>query len=362
MQIVTAEKARTLLLDGKVPEEGLQIEGRLDLSGDTRLSTLPGRWNVWELDLNGCTALTALPHELLVHRLELNDCAALKTLPAGLSAYRIRAQRAGFESLPEEIVVTYELDLTDCTHLRRLPEGLRVGSLIIRNCFGLDSLPEDLHLYFLDASNCVNLKHWGERGTVEVGNINLSGCRQLTYLPDWMTKIAQLNITNCVNLRRLPDNLRVTSTIELANSGLTSLPPGCRKATLRWNGVGIDERIAFRPETITAKEVMAQENIELRRVMLERMGYEKFFKESKAKELDKDFDPGGIRRLLRVEFQDQNRFGQRDEPLVCLSVLCPSTARSYIIRVPPTMTTCRQAAAWVAGFDDPKLYNPVQET
>jgi hypothetical protein len=51
-----------------------------------------------------------------------------------------------------------------------------------------------------------------------------------------------------------------------------------------------------------------------------------------------------------------------DEDLVCVSVICPSTGRQYVIRVPPTVTTCHQAIAWVAGFDDPDQYRPVAES
>ena len=144
-------------------------------------------------------------------------------------------------------------------------------------------MPEDLHVYFLDAANCTRLRQWGERGRIEVGNINLSGCRELETLPDWMGTVSQLSLRDCAKLRRLPENLGVTSTLELGGSGITSLPKGCQNATLLWRGVAIDERIALRPETITAQEIMKQENIELRRVMLERMGYEAFFKQAKAK-------------------------------------------------------------------------------
>jgi hypothetical protein len=34
----------------------------------------------------------------------------------------------------------------------------------------------------------------------------------------------------------------------------------------------------------------------------------------------------------------------------------------YALRVPPTMRSCRQAAAWMAGFDDPDDYRPLVET
>lgn len=65
--------------------------------------------------------------------------------------------------------------------------------------------------------------------------------------------------------------------------------------------------------------------------------------------------PGGERRLLRVPMEN-------DEDLVCVSVQCPSTGRRYLIRVPPNTRTCHQAAAWIAGFDDPRKYNPIIET
>jgi hypothetical protein len=59
--------------------------------------------------------------------------------------------------------------------------------------------------------------------------------------------------------------------------------------------------------------------------------------------------------LLRVKLSE-------DEDLVAMSCFCPSTARQYIIRVPPQTPTCRHAAAWIAGFDDPNDYRPLIET
>ena len=51
-----------------------------------------------------------------------------------------------------------------------------------------------------------------------------------------------------------------------------------------------------------------------------------------------------------------------DEPLVCVVVLCPSTGRRYMIRVPPATKTCREAIAWTAGFDRAEDYAPLKET
>ncbi len=68
-----------------------------------------------------------------------------------------------------------------------------------------------------------------------------------------------------------------------------------------------------------------------------------------------DADAGGKRTLLRVPLVN-------DEPLVCVSVFCPSTARQYLIRVPPDTLTCRQAIAWTASFENADDYRPTVET
>ena len=117
----------------------------------------------------------------------------------------------------------------------------------------------------------------------------------------------------------------------------------------------VDERIAFHPEQLRAQEALTEKNAERRRVMIERMGYLRFAQEAKAKILDEDKDRGGTRQLLCINLEE-------DEPLVGLSCSCPSTGRQYLLRVPPTMKTCHQAAAWMAGFDDPANYHPEIET
>jgi hypothetical protein len=85
------------------------------------------------------------------------------------------------------------------------------------------------------------------------------------------------------------------------------------------------------------------------------MGLERFLREAEAQVLDIDTDPGGERRLIRVPMPG-------DEDLVCVLVHCPSTQHRYILRVPPTLQSCRAAAAWIAGFDNPDDYCPTLET
>ena len=189
-----------------------------------------------------------------------------------------------------------------------------------------------------------------------MGHLNLRGCSRLAALPASMgrERLSQLDITDCTALTGLPEGLEVVSWIEMARSGVKELPRSLADARLRWNGVTIDHRIAFRPETIAVEEVLSQTNAELRRVLLERYGLERFMVDADAEILDEDRDAGGVRKLLRVALEG-------DEDLVCVLVHCPSTGGRYLLRVPPTMTSCHQAIAWTAGFDDPSLYRPMVE-
>ncbi len=345
--------AAALIHAGRAPE-GLQVTGPLRLAGSD-VRSVPAGLCAPVLDLSGCLQLAELPPGLRVRRLDVSGCGALQALPSGLHCYELNASNTPLRVLPEDLRVEGRLDLSDCAALQRLPAGLKVGTLILRGCTGLRALPEGLTVSFLDLAGCAQLEGWPDQATVEVGRLNLRGCARLRSLPPWLRELAQLDLGGCLSLQELPASLRVTSWLDIADTGITWLPAGVRGAQLRWRGVPVDERVAFRPETITAEEVLDEANAERRRVLLERMGYERFLGQARAEVLDRDRDAGGERRLLRVPLPG-------DEPLVCVSVLCPSTGRQYLLRVPPNTRSCRKAVAWVAGFDNPDDYRPIAES
>lgn len=355
--LVPASQAQSLIMHTKDIHrlDGLIVQGHLKFDKSSMLTALPDGLCVDSLDLSGCTTLQSLPAGLQARRIDLSGCSALRELPAGLRCYELTAKHTLLQALPADLQVEYRLDLEACSQLRSLPPGLKVGALILRECTALSSLPEGLDVSFLDIAGCTALEAWPRAGAIRIGRLNARGCVRLRSLPDWLSQLAQLDVSGCVNLRDLPPTLSVTSWLDLANTQIGWLPVSARAAQLRWRGVPIDARIAFQPETITASEVLEQPNAELRRVLLERMCYEAFLDQAQAKTLDRDQDAGGERRLLKVDLVN-------DEPLVCVSVLCPSTGRQYLIRVPPAMRSCRQAIAWVAGFDNPDDYQPLVET
>lgn len=122
-----------------------------------------------------------------------------------------------------------------------------------------------------------------------------------------------------------------------------------------WNGVEVPRRLVEEPQRITTQDVLQESNIEIRRVLLERYGAQRFLIDVGARPVHSD-DFG---TLYKVEFEN-------DEPLVMVKVLNstpePDGARKeYFLRVPPTMVTAREAVAWTFGLL-PEDYRPRQET
>ncbi len=195
------------------------------------------------------------------------------------------------------------------------------------------------------------LEHRAWEGMRVLGHLDLGGATQLYSLPDQLT-CESLDISDCINLKTLPKGLHVTHWIELAGSGIAHLPAG-HGFTLHWRGVRVNDRIAF-ADSITGQDILATANVELRRILIERLGYETFLQQVGGLVRDRDRDAGGERQLIYVPFED-------DEPLMVLKVVCPSTGHLHILRVPPYMHTCHQAAAWIAGFSNPDDYQPLVE-
>ncbi len=352
---IKAEEAKRLILAGKAPD-GLHVDGALHLDcRERRELRLPANLKVRTLNLSGNAGLKELPLGLHVRHLILQGCTGLTHLPRGLHCYELDLRGTALTSLPADLRVEYKLNLQDCNNLQALPAGLTVGTLILRGCTALTALPRGLEVCFLDLQDCVQLHDWPDQARVQMGRLNVAGCIRLRALPRTLQNLSQLNVSGCTNLRELPAGLRVSSWIDLAHSGITALPESLRGVRLCWRGVLINERIAFHPETITVEEILHEPNAEVRRVLLERVGFEWFVLRAGAEVLDTDHDAGGERRLLRISLAG-------DEDLVCVAVFCPSTGRQYVLRVPPHMRTCRQAVAWTAGFDNADLYQPLAET
>jgi hypothetical protein len=122
-----------------------------------------------------------------------------------------------------------------------------------------------------------------------------------------------------------------------------------------WHGVTVPSRIIRQPETISVVDIDSERNIEVRRVMMERFGHGRYIMGSGAAIIDQD--DCGV--LYRREFAD-------DEPLVMVEVkdatIQPDgSRRTYLLRVPPNVTSAREAVAWTFGMTGSE-YSPDVET
>jgi len=121
------------------------------------------------------------------------------------------------------------------------------------------------------------------------------------------------------------------------------------------HGVRVARRVVEQPDTITVAEIEAEQNAEVRRVMVERYGQARYLMDAGAKAIGTD-DYG---TLYRKELSG-------DEPILMVKVVNSTaepdgTFKDYFLRVPPTIKTAREAVAWTFGKTADE-YAPLVET
>ena len=108
------------------------------------------------------------------------------------------------------------------------------------------------------------------------------------------------------------------------------------------NGVSVDEQIVMSPETQTINQITSEGNEDIKRVRIERYGWQRFMAESDATVIDSRRNEIENTKEMLVECG-----GMR--ALVCH---CPSTGRVYFLERPSDITTCEQAEAWGRSNDE----------
>ena len=133
------------------------------------------------------------------------------------------------------------------------------------------------------------------------------------------------------------------------------------------HGVRVPRQVVEAPETITAEQITGEQNQEVRRVMIERMGWERFCAVCEMKVLHRDtltakfptvpvsdlVEPGqrfvydyrdGTETAELLEAEGITDF--EDRPLRFVRLKDPSTGREYTLRVPSTITRCYEGVGW----------------
>lgn len=117
-----------------------------------------------------------------------------------------------------------------------------------------------------------------------------------------------------------------------------------------WHGVLVPAYAVVRPDWITVKEIQAEENVEVRRVLMERYGLGRYLEDSGAKKIHAD----ELGELYRTDIPG-------DEPLVMVKVMNSTpepdgSFKPYFLRVPPAIARARDAVAWTFGYTDSRAY------
>ncbi|WP_069741194.1 DUF6745 domain-containing protein [Streptomyces sp. EN23] len=122
-----------------------------------------------------------------------------------------------------------------------------------------------------------------------------------------------------------------------------------------WRGMPVPAAFLAELSSLTPERIRAEENAELRRVMLEYYGYDRYLTESGAEPVHRD--ETGI--LWRIALDG-------DEDVVMVEVVNSTpepdgTYRTYWLRVPPTTRTAKDGVAWTFGLEG-AAYAPVRQT
>ena len=97
-----------------------------------------------------------------------------------------------------------------------------------------------------------------------------------------------------------------------------------------------------------------EKNAEIRRILVEQVGYERISEELDVDTVDSwreyeliKIDMDALKPFSFTSFQDFMELNSPEPIIALLKMTCPSTAHIHILRVPPEMTSAESAITWV---------------
>lgn len=114
-----------------------------------------------------------------------------------------------------------------------------------------------------------------------------------------------------------------------------------------WHGVVVPKEVILFPEALSFTNVEKERNVEVRRIMIERIGHGKYLKQAEAVLVDMDaltLDGSAPRALMKDKLGNMWLVGTDG-----------STARVYTMAVPPDVKTCKEAHESICGFEESRL-------
>ncbi len=107
------------------------------------------------------------------------------------------------------------------------------------------------------------------------------------------------------------------------------------------------------PHQWQSEWVLKEQNAEVRRVLIQGIGYDRLCQELEATELDywQEYT------LLSIDFADDFDEDGNPKPVYLLKMTCPSTGFIHALRVPPDVESALEAIRWVNWDIDPEEFS-----
>ena len=118
------------------------------------------------------------------------------------------------------------------------------------------------------------------------------------------------------------------------------------------DGVVVDEQVVLHPETQSLRKIRGEPNTEVKRIRIERYGWDRYLAAVSAVLVD--------RRRNDIEATHETLLHTPDNERV-LVCACPSTARVYALQVPHNVETCGEAQTWLSGGLSGRIINSAHE-
>ena len=173
---------------------------------------------------------------------------------------------------------------------------------------------------------------------------SISNFSELTYLDLSNNHFTSLpdSISSLLKLTHL--NLNNNPSLDLSNLSILQNLPNLKEVS--FVGVNLPRRYWTKPSDWQAEWLLDEDNTEIRRTLIEQLGYEKICEQLNTTTRDT------WREYTLLEIDGIERFHRlmrlrHQEPMVLLKMTCPSTGHIHILRVPPEMTSAEAAITWV---------------
>ena len=102
--------------------------------------------------------------------------------------------------------------------------------------------------------------------------------------------------------------------------------------------------------------LLSEENAELKRILIQVIGYNKICEELGAIELDSWNEYTLLKIENYTEINNSHNSQNNSEPMHLLKMTCPSTEHIHFLRVPPDITSARVGITWINWGVDPEEF------